>query len=61
MKGDPVKPAPFVLGLCFICNEPCHELSYCHQECSLAMADERSKRLEEARKLEEELNKKEKK
>jgi hypothetical protein len=49
VKGDPIKPAPFVMGLCFICNEPCHELSYCHQSCALAMAEERDKRRANAR------------
>jgi hypothetical protein len=52
MKGDPIKPAPFVLGLCFICNKPCHESSYCHQECALAMAEERDKRKEQAKAME---------
>ena len=49
VKGDPIKPQPIVKGICFICNQPCE--NYCHQECSLAMADERAKRLKEATEL----------
>jgi len=49
MKGDPIKPQPIVKGECFICGKPCER--YCHQECSLAMADERTKRLKEATEL----------
>ena len=55
MKGDPIKSRPFVMGLCFICNEPCHESSYCHLECALAMAEERDKRRAEAKEMEKSL------
>ncbi len=46
VKGDPIRPKPITLGICFICLKPCE--AYCHQYCALAMADERSKRLKEA-------------
>ena len=50
MKGDPIKPAPFEIGKCFICLKPCE--GYCHQYCAVAMAEEKDKRREKAREIE---------
>ena len=36
----------FIEGTCFICSKNCGS-GYCHNECAIAYADEKAKRLKE--------------
>lgn len=36
-------------GICFICGKPCDSNSYCHHECAIAFAEEKDRRIKEAR------------
>lgn len=49
MKGY-TQPKKIEKGTCFICGKECKD--YCHQECALAMAEERDKRKEQAKAME---------
>ena len=48
MKGYK-KPAKIEKGICFICNKQCDTFAYCHTECALALAQEKDRRIQEAK------------
>ena len=48
MKGYN-KPEKLEKGKCFICSKECDPFAYCHLECALALAEERDRRVKEAR------------
>ena len=48
MKGY-TRPEVFVIGNCFICNQPCDANAYCHFKCAEAYSEEKARRVEKAK------------